>query len=145
MSAKLRIVLLEDQEDVRSVLSEALECRGYEVFSFSTPAICPLQKLPECRCMDNQRCTDVVIADIDMPGMSGLDFIENQKNKNCKCRHVALMSGSWSGEGLLRARELGCKILMKPFPFDEFYVWLDEIERHTDPTRELRNWFQNPG
>ncbi len=142
---KLRIILLDDNEAVRSVLSDILVDRGYEVLAFSNPAICPLQMVPECQCNANQTCTDIIISDLDMPNMTGLGFIENQKKKNCKCQHVVLMSGSWTEHDLQRAHELGCKTLEKPFPFDEFYEWLDEVERSTESTRELCNWFKESG
>ena len=140
--SKLRIVLLDDNETLRGILSEVLVSRGHEVFSFSSPAICPLQSIPECRCKANQTCTDVILSDLDMPKMTGLGFIENQKKKNCKCRHVALMSGSWTDHDLRRAHELGCKTLAKPFPLEEFIEWLDKIESSIESTRELYSWFE---
>ena len=143
-AGKLRIILLDDNEAVRSVLSEILVDRGYEVFTFSNPAICPLMMMPECGCGPNQTCTDIIVSDLDMPNMTGLRFIENQKKKNCKCQHVVLMSGSWTDQDLLRAHELGCKTFAKPFPFEEFYGWLDEVERSIESTRELCSWFQDP-
>ena len=143
-AGKLRIILLDDNEAVRSVLSRILDDRGYEVFAFANPAICPLQVMPECRCGPNQTCTDIIVSDLDMPNMTGLDFIENQIKKNCKCQHVVLMSGSWTEQDLFRAHELGCKTFAKPFPFEEFYEWLDEIEKRIESTRVLCNWFQEP-
>jgi len=123
---KFRVILLDDNEGIRNTLSEILASRGYEVFAFSNPAICPLQIVPECRCNANQTCTDIIVSDIDMPNMTGLSFIENQKKKGCKCQHIVLMSGNWEEQDLLRAHELGCKTYSKPFTFQEFYEWLDE-------------------
>jgi CheY-like chemotaxis protein len=141
---KVRVILLDDNDGIRSDLSQIFAARGYEVFAFSNPAICPLQIMPECRCNANQACTDIIVSDIDMPNMTGLSFIENQKKKNCKCQHIVLMSGNWAEQDLLRAHELGCKTFAKPFTFQELYEWLDEVERSIEPTRELYNWFQDP-
>ncbi len=145
LPSKVRVILLDDNEGVRSILAEILEERGYEVFSYADPGICPLQLEPECRCKGSQTCTDIIISDVDMPSMTGLEFIENQKNKKCKCRHVVLISGGWTEERLERAHNLGCKTFEKPFPFDQFYKWLDEIEKRIEPTRELCSWFQETG
>ena len=142
---KLRIILLEDNNAVRGVLEEVFFTRGYEVFAFSDPTICPLQIEPKCRCNANQACTDIIVSDLDMPNMTGLGFIENQKKKNCKCQYIALMSGRWTENDLQRAHELGCKTFVKPFNFDEFFDWLDEVERNTKSTRELCSWFQESG
>ncbi|MBW1998569.1 MAG: response regulator [Deltaproteobacteria bacterium] len=140
---KLRILLVEDNDSVRSVLSKILAERGYEVFTFSNPAICPLQIQPECRCGPNETCVDIIVSDLDMPNMTGLGFIEKQKKKNCKCQHVVLMSGFWTEQDLSRARGLGCKTFTKPLPFEEFYAWLDEVEKKIEPARQLCNWFQD--
>ena len=141
-TAKIRILLLEDTEAIRNSMAKILAQRGYEVYSFSNPMICPLQIMPDCRCDGNQTCADIIVSDMDMPCMTGLNFIENQKAKNCKCPHVVLMSSLWKAENLSRAHELGCKILTKPFPIQEFIEWIDEVERTIDPTRELFCWFE---
>ena len=139
---KFRVILLEDNNAIRLLFSEIFTDRGYETLAFSTPAICPLQLVPECRCSVNETCTDMIVSDLDMPQITGLNFIENQKKKNCKCKHVALVSAKWTEEDLSLAHQLGCKTFEKPFNFEDFYRWLDEVERSVEPTRELRNWFQ---
>jgi len=140
--SKVRIILLDDLDAIRNSLSRYLALSGYEVFSFPSPMICPLQLEPECRCIENQTCTDFILSDLDMPGMSGLKFIENQKNKNCKCRHVALMSGLWTDEKLDRADKLRCKKFSKPVLPQDILLWIKEVEKGINPDRELCNWFE---
>ncbi len=143
-NGKLRIVLLEDNDIVREVLHASLTHRGYEVYVFSDPTICPLQALPACRCTENQSCTDVILTDLDMPGMDGFQFIENLKSKNCKCRHVAIMSAWISPLDMHRARQLDCKIYEKPFRMELFIKWLGDVQQVLAPSRELCNWFRKP-
>jgi len=137
-----RVLLLEDNASILKLLTESLEDRGYEVLGFSSPAICPLQMLPACRCDDNQTCTDIIVSDLNMPNITGLRFIENQKKKNCKCKHVALISANWTQKDASLAQEIGCRVFTKPFFFEEFDAWLDEVEQSVTPTRKLCNWFQ---
>ena len=73
--------------------------------------------------------------------MTGLEFIENQKTKNCKIQNVVLISGGWTEETVGRAHELGCKTFSKPFPFDEFFIWLDEIEKRKNYSAMALNKF----
>ena len=75
--------------------------------------------------------------------MTGLRFIQNQRKKNCKCKHVAMISADWTDEDLALARQLGCKIFTKPLFFDELDKWLDSGEYGIDPKRELRVGFGN--
>ena len=140
----LRIIVLEDNDNVRTLVTMLLELRGYEVYAFSKPTICPLQIETECRCNQNQSCTDVILTDLDMPEMDGFRFIEHLKKKNCKCQHVAIMSGGLHTKALLRAKQLGCKVFEKPFKRELLFEWLDGIERLVKPSRELCNWFQKP-
>jgi len=142
---RLRVILLEDRKTVLTLMKEFFDDRGYEIFSFSNPAICPLQLIPECRCTENQTCTDVIVSDLNMPNMTGLRFIENQRNKNCKCKYVAMISAHWAEEDLELAHRLGCRTFTKPLFFDDLDVWLDDVEYSIDPRRELHTWFQERG
>ena len=140
-----RVLLLEDNVSILKLLTELLKERGYEVLGFTSPAICPLQMTPECRCGENQRCTDIIISDLQMPAVTGLTFIENQRKKNCKCPNIALVSAFWTKEDLSLAHDLKCKTFTKPFFFQELDEWLDEVETTIEPGRELCNWFQDKG
>jgi DNA-binding NtrC family response regulator len=141
-NAKLRIILLEDNDNLRTILEMLLTRRGYEVFSFSKPTLCPLQIQPACRCKRDQACTDVILTDLDMPEMDGIRFIENIKKKNCKCRHVAVMSGNLSAEAMYQAVKLGCSAFEKPLNKETLFKWLDNIERKGQYSRELCDWFK---
>jgi two-component system NtrC family response regulator len=141
-NAKLRIVLLEDNDNVRTLLEMLLTHRGYEVISFSKPTVCPLQIQPACRCKNHQSCTDVIMTDLNMPGMDGIRFIENLKKKNCKCRHVAVMSGDLNAEAMYQAVKLGCSAFEKPLDNKTLFSWLDNIERTGQYSSELCDWIK---
>ena len=136
---KIRVILLDDNELIRSLMSTVLESRGYEVFKFATPAICPLQKKPACNCTDTSRCADILLSDLGMPSVSGIEFIKNQKAKKCKTPYIAMMSGNWPKEDVTIARKLGCKIFNKPFNISEMEEWLDYVEKNIDLDPELSN------
>ena len=102
---KIRVLLLEDNEGVSGLLTTVLESRGYEVVKFDTPAICPLQKNPDCTCGDESRCADIVLSDLGMPFVTGIEFIKNLREKNCKAPYVAMMSGNWQDDEIDKAIE----------------------------------------
>jgi CheY-like chemotaxis protein len=81
---KYRTILCEDNEYVRNVFHFILEERGHEVFTFEDPADCPLSSLTECKCNHMHFCSDIIISDVSMPFINGLDFIETLREKGCK-------------------------------------------------------------
>jgi CheY-like chemotaxis protein len=133
----VRAFVFEDNDALRSIIVSALEIRGYEVMSFSEPGLCPLFLDRECPCPHEHACADIIITDINMPHMSGLEFLENRKKSGCKVKNRAVMSGSWTEEEINHARRLGCQIFEKPFQFSDLVMWLDECERKVEPNREL--------
>lgn len=131
--------VLEDNDTLRSMLASLLEGQGYEVESFSEPGLCPTYSDHECPCPCQYACADVIISDLNMPKVSGLEFLENRKQHGCKVRCRAVMSGGWTEEQREQARRLGCRLFEKPFRFGEVLEWLEECIRGIDPDRKLSN------
>ena len=140
---KIRAFVFDDDEQVRNVISELLKERGYEVHGFSEPGICPIYLEQRCPCLLDHTCADIIITDINMPYMTGLELIENQLRNGCKVKNIMVLSGSWTDAQVTYAKALGCKIFKKPFKIDEFFNWLDECERRLDPKRKLSDWFKH--
>ena len=86
-------------------------------------------------------CADVILSDVNMPIKKGIDFLEEQIKKGCRCKHFALMSGEFSEEDVSKAKSLGIKIFKKPFKLAQIINWLDQIEKDTDQKRKLADWF----
>ena len=136
-----RILIFDDQKMIRQLLWSLFDKRGYEVFTFPHPALCPLSEEKHCPCPKGQACSDVIISDLEMPFKNGLDFIEEQINKGCKCKNIALMSGAFTNEHFVKAKSLGITIFEKPFQLADINNWLDRIEKNIDPERKLADWF----
>ncbi len=138
---KTRAFVFDDDELIRSLLKSILENRGYEVFTFSEPGVCPLYQKAECDCIDGQQCADIILSDIRMPNISGIGLIEKLDKNGCKVKNRALISGSWTPSELNQAKDLNCKIFKKPFKMEELEDWLDDCEKTIDPNRVLHNRF----
>ncbi len=87
----------------------------------------------DCQCPTGYICGDIIITDINMPNITGLDFIENQIKHGCKVRNFGVMSGSWSDSEVRHAKEFGCTIFKKPFGIDELNNWLDQCKTKGRP------------
>ena len=67
----VRVLLVEDDDDNRELMGEVLESAGYEVLSASSGRE-GLRALAE-------RSVDVVVTDVGMPGMGGLEVARAAK------------------------------------------------------------------
>ncbi len=134
---KLRAIVLDDDYVLRTLIDDVLKDRGYEVHGSSEPFFCPVYLNSKCPCPVETHCTDIIITDINMPNMTGFEFIENLKRNRCKIQKIAIMSGSWTDEQLEHAKRLGCHTFEKPFKLDEFEKWLDECEKKLDHDDKL--------
>jgi len=141
MQRKTRIILFDDDQNIRESLEMYLKYKGYEVFIYQDPGLCPLQHSHDCQCKENERCADIVITDIDMPNVSGLDFIDAQVRKGCKIENIAIMSGAWSESKEQRAKALGCAVFRKPFTLSDLTEWFYECEKRLSNDKNLSNWF----
>jgi CheY-like chemotaxis protein len=137
---RLRVVVVDDEEMIRSLTSSVLEARGYEVIACSEPLFCPIYLDSRCSCPQHQPCCDIIITDINMPNMTGLEFIENQKKNGCKVPNMAIMSGAWTEAEIDQAKGLNCRIFNKPLKIVEIDRWLDECEKSTDSNRKLSDF-----
>jgi CheY-like chemotaxis protein len=134
---KLRAIVLDDDYVLRTLIDDVLKDRGYEVHGSSEPFFCPVYLNSKCPCPVETHCTDIIITDINMPNMTGFEFIENLKRNACKIQNVAIMSGSWTDEQLEHAKRLGCHTFEKPFKLDEIEKWLDECEKKLNLDNKL--------
>lgn len=105
--AAARILVVDDEESIRDLCARVLTRAGYVVTTAPSgeDAIIRLQ----------QDAFDLMISDIRMPGISGLEVLEHAKAKLPTIR-VVLITGFGTPQMLTRAQQSGAdRILTKPF------------------------------
>ncbi len=132
-----RAVIIDDDYLLRTLMGDVFKDRGYEVHSSAEPGLSSIFLDSQCSCPVGTHCTNIIITDINMPDMTGLEFIEHQKRNGCKVQNIAVMSGGWTDEKIEHAKRLGCHIFEKPFKIVEIEKWLDNCERKSDPDNKL--------
>lgn len=135
-----RALIFDDNQGIRRLLWTVFDIRGYEVFTFPHPGLCPLNRVDNCPCPKDESCSDVIITDIEMPILNGFDFIAQQVEKGCKCNNIAIMSGKITDDILVRAKLLNLQVFHKPFTIEQLTEWLDRIEKDIAPRRKLTDW-----
>jgi DNA-binding NtrC family response regulator len=102
------ILIIDDEESVRAILRFALEAAGYEVVEAANGR----QGLERYR----QRPTDLIITDILMPEMNGLDMLLELTHEFLHAKVIAI-SGAGREENVLDAAKLlgARQTFQKPF------------------------------
>lgn len=136
---KPRVLIFDDEVIILELLERYFSMSGYEVFSYSTPAVCPLNESSAESCENLAPCADLVISDFQMPKMTGIELLQRQSRRGCKIdiKMKAIMSG-YSGEELVtQCEDLGCKFIAKPFTSSALPRWLSECQKHFDLSQQL--------
>ncbi len=108
-----RLVLIDDESGVLLALKLCLQSVGHVVTDFNSP----VQALEHLK---SNRDYDLVVSDIRMPGLSGIDVLQELRKFNPKIP-IILMSGHAIGEEVQEALDLGASaFLSKPFTPAEF-------------------------
>ena len=107
----MRILVIEDNADLREYLRLALESEDYQVLS--------ARNGKEALDFLDGQAVDAVVTDLFMPEMDGIETIAALKRRLPGVRVIA-MSGRSGVDYLTVARELGvAHTLRKPFEMDE--------------------------
>ena len=111
----MRVLVIEDNGDMRDLLRLTLEGAGHEVVTASHGQ----EGLGYLNAHKDGQRVDVVLTDLFMPEMDGIEVIAALRRQFPGVRVIA-MSGRPGVDYLSVARELGAaRILRKPFAMDE--------------------------
>jgi len=135
---KRRAIIYDDDPDVANMLKEHFMLRGYEVLTYQEPVNCPAYD-DLAVCNDLYPCADIILVDLNMPRIDGIDMLRVQSLNGCRvpAGSRALMLGDLDDRGQKGIKELGCMYFQKPFSFGEISAWLDEREKQMDLSQPL--------
>ena len=66
-----------------------------------------------------------------------MEFVEKIKKSGCKVKNIALISGYWTKEAILKAKEIDCTVFHKPLQLAQLHEWLDNCEKNIGLDRIL--------
>ncbi len=120
-----RVLVIDDDEQTRALVRHMLGGEGHEVVEAVDGA--------DGLRLFGKDPPDVVLTDINMPGLDGHDVIEAIRMQHPDVPIIAISGGGPVGREqlLLKASALGAdQIIMKPF---EFRQLVDAVERALEP------------
>jgi len=128
---KARILIVEDEEKLRRVLELQLRSAGYEV-DLAGAAEDALKQIDRA---------DLVITDLRLPGMSGLDLLSSIRRQNTRTPIIA-MTAFGTVETAVEAMKMGAfDFLLKPFSLDHLTAVVNkalDVRALQDENRQLR-------
>jgi len=132
-----RVLVLEDDPQLREVLQALLSDEGYNVSVAESG-----EQAVE---LSRQRRFDVIVADIRMPGMDGLDTVQHLRGNDPQLQSL-VMTGYASEEDPIRALHIGVQsYLLKPFSLDDFLVRVRELAQKNLAAREQQAALEKVG
>jgi DNA-binding response OmpR family regulator len=129
---KKRILVVEDDEEMRSLLKDFIEAEGFEIDSVSNGS--------EAFRILVRELFDLVITDIRMPGLTGLDILPGIKKLQPEAP-IIVITAFGSEEVHRRAIERGATAyLEKPLHFHELKTMIHEIISSKAKNRGDEKW-----
>jgi len=124
-----RILIVDDEVDFTQMLSLRLKEVGEKVVSVHNGRNC-------LETLEKKDDIDVVILDIKMPGMDGIEVLKEIK-KRFPLVEVIMLTGHGSTETAVEGMKLGAyDYLMKPADFSDLAAKLEGARKRKDEHRE---------
>ncbi len=128
--ASVGVLIVDDQEMVRGLCQQVMESLGYRPYlaESGAQALELLERHP----------VDIVIADLKMPAMSGIELLERIKARHPRVE-VVIMTGYASVPSAVQAMKLGAAdYIVKPFGSEEMKRLVERLVRTLDLKDENR-------
>ena len=124
-----RILLAEDDPELRSLLAEALRRDGHQVMEVAN-GVALDDVIRELAAQSPDHPGEIVISDVRMPGRTGLSVLES--HRGCPwCPRFIFMTGFGDEELRAAAEDLGAAaVIEKPFEMDELREVLEDVVTH---------------
>jgi two-component system response regulator HydG len=124
------VLLVDDDQDTLLLLQEGLERRG-----FTVGAVASAQ---ECLDWVRDREVDVVVTDIQMPGLSGLELCNQLRERHPNVLSI-LLTGLGTYDTAIKAVGSGAyDYLTKPVKMDALVIAVERAFKHLSVAQEVR-------
>jgi CheY-like chemotaxis protein len=114
-----RILIIDDEEGYRKVLSNSLADLGYETKAVKNG----FEALEE---MKRQRYS-IILLDVKMPGMDGIELLDQIKETRFPSQIVIITAYTYEDVAKEAVRKGAKKVIIKPFSIDDITSCLNEL------------------
>ena len=107
----IRVLLVDDEEDLSLVLAERLQMRGFDAEGV-TSGETALSRI-------EQKQFDVLVVDVKMPGLGGLNLLRKLRQRNPRSQVILFTGHGSTQEAEEGIREGAFEYLVKPVEIEE--------------------------
>jgi len=126
----VHVLVVDDQEVIQELCGEIADSLGYRV-SVAANGVEALEVL-------EREHVDVLMADLKMPGISGMELLEKVKSRSPQTE-VLIMTAYGSVPSAVQAMKLGaCDYITKPFNIEEVKLLLERVVNQMNLVSENR-------
>lgn len=126
---KTRILVADDEEDIRLNLCDVLELEGFEIIQATNGK-------ESLSALENES-PDIVISDLMMPEMTGLEFLEH-KTKLENITPVVIMTAFGTVDYAVKAMKMGAvDFITKPIDYDYMFAVIKRVMRTVELEKKV--------
>lgn len=129
-----RILLAEDDEDMRLVVADALRSDGYDVVELADGGRLLVDIASRLKAGEEYRALDLIVSDVRMPICSGLQILEALRAAHWHTP-VILMTAFGDDQTRHRAEALTAVLFDKPFDMDDLRTAVANLLPRSRPER----------
>ena len=127
-----KVLIIDDEQGIRNVLSIALTDAGYDVLTAADGGA-------GVRLFESES-PQIVVTDVRMPGMDGIEVLQKIKAQDPNAE-VIVVTGFGEIELAIRALQLKASdFITKPIHDDALFVALERAKHHFSTRRELEDY-----
>ncbi|MCX6220888.1 MAG: sigma-54 dependent transcriptional regulator [Bacteroidia bacterium] len=127
---KIKILILDDEKQFTEELSGFFEDSDFEPYEANT--------VGDARKILNNHEIDLLILDVRLPGVNGLDILKEVKIQ-CPFMEVIIISAHGDMDTVIKAMRLGAfDYLRKPFRFIDIQIAIERTQKYLQMQRRLK-------
>ncbi|MDH3442927.1 MAG: response regulator [Deltaproteobacteria bacterium] len=115
----LKLLLADDEDDIREVIEDRLNSWGFNVVTATTGA--------EALTKITSEQFDGVLLDVKMPEMTGIEVLEKVRQRDSKLP-IIIVTSSTSRDAAIGSLAKGAnEFILKPFEWEELKVKIEKV------------------